>query len=161
MLKKTTGANKDPYRKETDCFNNIHPSISGCRLQGQQSNQNLYWETHNNLVHGLPWGFLPVGHPTPQKTGTCPGCILTRCLNHLNWHLLMQRSNNSPLSTPIQYGCLKPVPTGPIPYTLLLHSNSILKWNWVYYKADFYLTAIYADVKSSSDYILYIIMMIT
>ena len=52
----------------------------------------------SHLVLGLPGRLFLDGHSWNNSPWRCPGDILTRCLNHLNWLLSTWRSNSSTLS---------------------------------------------------------------
>ena len=61
-----------------------------------------------HLVLGLPHGLLPDGCALRISLGMWGGGLLTRCPNHLNWLLSMQRSSGS-IPSPSQMAKLIPV----------------------------------------------------
>ncbi len=87
-------------------------------------------------VLGLPWGLFPVGRAWNTSTGRCLGVILTKCLDHLNWLLSMQRSSGFTLSlSRISKLCTQPRHCAEETWTPLLGeaSHSLPAWSWSIY----------------------------
>ncbi len=134
-------------------YENIHP-ITGSRLS-KDSHMSFSLATSSRLscgisrpsqasweilsfqhVLGLHRGLFPVGHTWNTSTGRCPGVILTKCLNHLNWLRSMRRSSGcTPSLSWISKLCTQPRHCVEETWTPLLGevSHSLPAWSWSIY----------------------------